>query len=99
MSFKSRLLLFVQNDNTIYQLLLIGLFIASPSLHYLCFYNSFDPLWLRAVNSGLCLIALYFSFYPGKFYAPASRYITVIAFLVINNCLLLSKNGFGHVYL
>ncbi len=98
MSFKSRLLLLIQNDNTIYQLLLIGLFIASPSLHYLCFYNSFDPLWLRLVNSAFCLIAFCFSFYPGKFYA-ASRYITIIAFLAVNNCLLLSKNGFEHVYL
>jgi two-component system sensor histidine kinase/response regulator len=98
MSFKSRLLLLIQNDNTIYQLLLIGLFIASPSLHYLCFYNSFDPLWLRLINSAFCLIAFCFSFYPGKHYT-ASRYITVIAFLAINNCLLLGKNGFEHVYL
>ncbi len=69
MSFKSRLLLFLQNDNTIYQLLLIGLFIASPSLHFLCYYFfSYDPLWLRIVNSALCLVALGFSFHPNKFY-------------------------------
>ncbi len=99
MSFRSKLLLLIQNDNTIYQLLLIGLFIASPTLHYLCYYNSFDPLWLRLINSALCLVALCFSFYPGKFLAAASKYVTIIGFLVINNCLLLSKNGFGHVYL
>jgi two-component system sensor histidine kinase/response regulator len=99
MSLRSRLLLFLQNDNTIYQLLLIGLFIASPSLHYLCYYNSFDPLWLRIVNSALCLLALAFSFYPGKFYYTASQYVAIIAFLLINNCLLLSKNGFEHAYL
>src|SRR5271170_5295485 len=98
MSFKSRLLLLIQNDNTIYQLLLIGLFIASPALHYLCSYNSFDPLWLRIINSALCLIAFCFSFNPGRLYT-ASRYITIIAFLAVNNCLLLSKNGFEHVYL
>ena len=71
MSFKSRLLLFVQNDNTIYQLLLIGLLIASPSLHYLCFYNSYDPLWLRLVCSGLCAAALAFSLYQVKFFDTA----------------------------
>ena len=63
MSLKSRLLILIQNDNTIYQLLLLGLFIASPSLHYLCYHNSFDPLWLRIINSALCLIAFCFSFY------------------------------------
>jgi two-component system sensor histidine kinase/response regulator len=99
MSFKSKLQLIIQNDNTIPQLLLIGLFIASPALHYLCFYNSFDPLWLRLINSTLCLVALGFSFYPHKFYYAASKYIVIISFLIINNCLLLSKNGFGHVYL
>ncbi len=99
MSFRSRLLSFIQNDNTIYQLLLIGLFIASPSLHYLCFYNSFDPLWLRLINSALCLIAFVFSFYPYKSFSNASKYLTVLAFLVINNGILLSKNGFEHVYL
>jgi two-component system sensor histidine kinase/response regulator len=99
MSLKSRLLFFMQSDNTIYQLLLIGLFIASPALHYLCFYNSFDPLWLRLISSVSCLIALGFSFYKAKFLNRASRYLTVISFLVINNGLLLSKNGFEHVYL
>ncbi|MEO6977949.1 MAG: PAS domain-containing protein, partial [Mucilaginibacter sp.] len=99
MSFKSRLLLFVQNDNTIYQLLLIGLFIASPSLHYLCFYNSYDPLWLRLVCSALCAASLAFSVYNVKFYNTASQYLTILSFLVINNGLLLSKNGFEHVYL
>ncbi|MDB5087368.1 MAG: hypothetical protein JWR09_1362 [Mucilaginibacter sp.] len=99
MSIRSRLLLFIQSDNTIYQLLLIGLFIASPSLHYLCFYNSFDPLWLRLINSALCLIALIFSFYHVKLLSTASQYLTIVSFLVINNGLLLSKNGFEHVYL
>ncbi len=99
MSLRSKLLLFLENDNTIYQLLLIGLFIASPSLHYLCFYNSYDPLWLRMLNSLLCLVAFYFSFQPEKILYSVSQYVTVIAFLVINNCLLLSKNGFSNVYL
>jgi len=99
MSFKSRLLLFVQNDNTIYQLLLIGLFIASPSLHYLCFYNSYDPLWLRLVCSGLCAAALVFSLYRVRFFDIASQYLTIFSFLAINNGILLSKNGFEHVYL
>jgi len=99
MSLKSKLLLLIQNDNTLYQLLLIGLVIASPSLHYLCFYNSYDPLALRIINSTLCLLALGFSFYPDKLYYKASQYIAIASFLVINNCLLLSKNGFEHVYL
>jgi two-component system sensor histidine kinase/response regulator len=99
MSLRSRLLLLIQSDNTINQLLLIGLFIASPALHYLCFYNSFDPLWLRLISSALCLIALGFSFYQSKFLSAASQYLTIISFLVINNGLLLNKNGFEHVYL
>jgi len=99
MSFRSKLQLLIQNDNTIFQLLLIGLSIASPALHYLCYYNSFDPLWLRLVNSALCLLALGFSFYPAKLYYTLSQYIVIIAFLAINNCLLLGKNGFEHVYL
>ncbi len=98
MSLKSRLLILIQNDNTIYQLLLLGLFIASPSLHYLCYHNSFDPLWLRIINSALCLIAFCFSFYPDKYYT-ATRYIAIVAFLAANNCLLLGKNGFEHAYL
>jgi two-component system sensor histidine kinase/response regulator len=99
MSFRSKLLLLLQNDNTVYQLLLVGLLIASPSLHYLCFSNSFDPLWLRMLNSAICLVALCLSFSPGKFYVTASQYLTIITFLAVNNCILLSKNGFSHVYL
>jgi len=99
MSFKSKLLLILQNDNTIYRLLLMGLLIASPSLHYLCFYNSYDPLWLRVVSSSLCIVALLISFFPGKYYSIVSQYIVILSFLVINNCILLSKNGFSHVYL
>src|SRR5476649_2876211 len=99
MSFKSKLLLILQNDNTIYRLLLVGLLIASPSLHYLCFYNSYDPLWFRLVTGSLCFIALSLSFYPGKYYAIVSQYIVILSFLVINNCILLGKNGFSHVYL
>lgn len=99
MSFKSRLLSFIQNDNSIYQLLLIGLFIASPSLHYLCFANSFDPFWLRAITSGLCLLSLSLSFSKYTSYYNITQYATIISFLVINNCILLSKNGFDHVYL
>ncbi len=99
MSFKSKLLLFVQNDNTIYQLLLIGLLIASPALHYLCFYNSYDPLWMRLICSGICLAALAFSFYKSSLFNIAGQYLTIAAFLVINNGILLSRNGFEHVYL
>jgi len=99
MSFRSKLLSLLQNDNTIYQLLLLGLMVASPSLHYLCFYNSYDPLWLRIINSAVCLFALLISFYSNKTLITISQYIVIIAFLLINNCLLLSKNGFAHVYL
>jgi len=99
MSLKSRLISFSQNDHTIYQLLLIGLIIASPAFHYLCFYNSFDPLWLRAINSAFCLPALLLSFYYLKFLSPASRYLAILSCLVINNGILLSGNGFAQIYL
>lgn len=99
MSFKSKLLLFVQNDNTIYQLLLMGLLIASPALHFLCFYNSYDPIWLRLLCSAFCIAALAFSFYNIRFFNIAGQYLTIAAFLVVNNGILLSRNGFEHVYL
>ena len=99
MSFKSKLLLLLQNDNTIYQLLLMGLMIASPSLHYLCYYNSYDPISLRVFISALCLVALFLSFYANKTIVAISQYVVIIAFLSINNCLLLGKNGFAQVYL
>jgi len=99
MSFKSRLLVILQNDNTIYRLLLVGLIIAGPALHYLCLHNSYDPIALRGVNILLCVAALGFSFYPGKHLGTISQYVALFAFLVINNCLLLSKNSFSQVYL
>lgn len=95
----NRLLLLVQNDNTIYKLLLGGLFVASPALHYLCYYDTYDPLWLRSINSILCLGALCLSFYPSIIYAKVSQYVAILSFVLINNCVLLSSNGFGHVYL
>ncbi|BAU55205.1 PAS domain S-box protein [Mucilaginibacter gotjawali] len=99
MSFKIKLLFILQNDNTIYRLLLAGLLIANPALHYLCLYNSYDPIWLRAINTGLCFVALGLSFYPGKYFAIFSQYAAILSFLVINNCILLSRNGFSHIYL
>jgi PAS domain S-box-containing protein len=99
MSFKSKLQLLLQNDNTISQLLLLGLMVASAALHYLCFYNSFDPLWLRLVVSALCLVAFFTSFYANKLLIKISQYAVIVAFLVVNNYLLLAKNGFAQVYL
>ncbi|RWY57019.1 PAS domain S-box protein [Mucilaginibacter gilvus] len=99
MSFRERTLQLIENDNTIYRLLLLGLLIAGPSLHYLCFYNSYDPIWLRAINSSLSAAALALSFTP---YKTAYRWlvnITILSYLVINNGILLGANGFEHVYL
>ena len=99
MSLKVKTLLIIQNDDTVYRLLLIGLFIASPSLHYLCYYNSYDPIWLRLINSFFCVFSLGLSFGNNKAIYTGSTYITILAFLVVNNYLLLSINGFGHAYL
>ncbi|SDF06922.1 PAS domain S-box-containing protein [Mucilaginibacter pineti] len=99
MSLKVKPLLMIQNDDTIYRLLLIGLFIASPSLYYLCYNNSYDPVWFRVINSFLCLAALAFSFGINKTVYKASTYVTILSFLVINNCILLGNNGFDHAYL
>ncbi len=99
MSLKVKTLLMIQNDNTIYRLLLIGLFIASPSLHYLCSFNSYDPIWLRIINSFFCLLSLAISFGNNKTIYTISTYTTILSFIIINNCILLSKNGFEHVYL
>jgi two-component system sensor histidine kinase/response regulator len=99
MSFKDRALLLIENDNTIYKLLLTGLLVAAPSLHYLCFDNSYDPLWLRGIQVLLCGAALLLSFSRLKTVYRASVYITIVVYLDINNCLLLGVNGFKHVYL
>jgi two-component system sensor histidine kinase/response regulator len=99
MAFKDKALLKLDNDNTVYRLLLLGLFIAGPSLHYLCYYNSYDPVWLRAINMLLSAAALGFSF---SRYTTAYKYlvyVTILSFLIINNGILLGKNGFDHVYL
>jgi PAS domain S-box-containing protein len=99
MSTTSKLFTQLQDDNTIYRLVLLGLLIASPSLHYLCFYHSFDPLLLRLVVSGFCLAALGLSFLPTGLYAAASRYGAIVSYISVNNFLLLGKNGFAPVYL
>ncbi|RFZ85506.1 PAS domain S-box protein [Mucilaginibacter terrenus] len=99
MSFKDRPLLLIENDHTIDRLLLLGLLIASPSLHYLCYYNSYDPIWLRAVNSCLSAIAFAVSFTGYKQVYRYLTYATILSYLAINNCILLGVNGFEHVYL
>jgi two-component system sensor histidine kinase/response regulator len=99
MSFKDRVLLLVENDHTIHRLLLLGLFIAAPSLHYLCFNNSYDPIWLRALTSILCALCLGFSFVSNKTYYKYALYITVLAYVIINNCILLAINNFAHIYI
>ncbi|WP_154402462.1 PAS domain-containing hybrid sensor histidine kinase/response regulator [Mucilaginibacter endophyticus] len=99
MALKGNSLVMIQNEATVYRLLLIGLFIASPSLHYLCFQNSYDPFWLRAINCFFCAVALFFSFINNAAFYKAAIVATISSFLVINNCILLSKNEFAHVYL
>ncbi|MDB5286195.1 MAG: hypothetical protein JWR05_1144 [Mucilaginibacter sp.] len=99
MSFKDRMLLLVENDYTIHRLLLLGLFIAAPLLHYLCFNNSYDPIWLRALTGILCAVCLGFSFSSNKSYYKYTLYGTVLVYVVINNCILLGINGFTQVYI
>ncbi|MBD1394960.1 PAS domain-containing hybrid sensor histidine kinase/response regulator [Mucilaginibacter glaciei] len=100
MSFKEKALQLIENDNTIHRLLLIGLFIAAPSLHYLCSNNSsFDPLWLRVVTCALCAITLGVSFGSNKNLYNYACYLTIAAYSLINNGVLLSVNGFAHVYI
>ncbi|GGH19744.1 PAS domain S-box protein [Mucilaginibacter phyllosphaerae] len=98
MSFKNRALLLVENDITIYRLILLGLLIASPSLHYLCFQKSYDPVWLRAVNCAFCLVTLGLSFQKNKVLFKAMVFATICSYIFVNNFLLLSFNGFAHVY-
>jgi two-component system sensor histidine kinase/response regulator len=97
MSFKNRALLLIENDVTIYRLILLGLLVASPSLHYLCFNNAYDPVWLRAINCGFCLLTLGLSYTKQKVVFKACIYATACSYLYINNFVLLSTNGFAHV--
>ena len=98
MSFKNRALLLIENDITIYRLILLGLFIASPALHYLCYDNSYDPIWLRFLNCAFCLATLALSYDSNRVFFKAMVYITVCSYLLVNNFILLGINGFAHVY-
>src|SRR5579875_720459 len=97
---KGKLLLYIQEDDSIYRLLLVALALSSPALHYLCFNHLYDPLWLRAVNSIICLLAVSISFSPSikKSYIIL-RYIAISWYLITNNGLLLAANHFSNVYL
>ena len=99
MSFKNRVLFFIKNDNTISQLVLIGLLVAGPIHHYLFFDNSYDPVLLRYISSALCLAALTLSLNPQKLIYKISIGAVVIYFLAVNNCYLLTKNSFDHLYM
>lgn len=98
MSFKNRALLLIENDITIYRLILLGLFIASPSLHYLCYNNSYDPIWLRGLNCAFCLLALGISYGKNPGLLKSMVYVTICSYLFINNFVLLGINGFEHIY-
>lgn len=98
MSFKNRALLLIENDITIYRLILLGLLIASPALHYLCYDNSYDPIWLRLITCAFCLVTLTLSYNKNRVYFKAMVNVTIISYLFINNFILLGVNGFEHVY-
>ena len=98
MSFKNRVLLLIENDITIYRLILLGLLIASPALHYLCYNNSYDPIWLRLVNCAFCTVALALSYSKNKGLFKVMVYVTICSYLFINNYILLGVNSFEHVY-
>ncbi|MEO6151130.1 MAG: PAS domain S-box protein [Mucilaginibacter sp.] len=101
MSTNGRPILTIHNDHSIYRLLLIGMFILSPALYFLCHneaFNSYDPFYLRGVNSVLCLLTLGLSFISNRPVYKASLYITILSFIVVNNYLLISENSFAPVY-
>ncbi|AMR32121.1 hypothetical protein A0256_12155 [Mucilaginibacter sp. PAMC 26640] len=98
MSFKDRAVLLIENDYTIHRLLLLGLSIAAPALHYLCYYNSYDPLWLRGVSFVICAITFGLSFTNYKSAFKSLVYLTILTYVIINNGILLGANGFEHVY-
>ncbi|TWR27636.1 PAS domain S-box protein [Mucilaginibacter achroorhodeus] len=99
MSLKSKALQLIENDITINRLVLLGLLIASPSLHYLCYNNSFDPIWLRALNVLICLITLAASYLKNRQPLRIMVYLNICSHLYINNYLLLGINNFANVYL
>jgi PAS domain S-box-containing protein len=97
---KGKLLLYIQDDDSIYRLLLLGLAISSPALHYLCFGRVYDPLLLRGISSLICLVTVIFSFSPKQRKAYVGlRYLAMVLYLVVNNGLLLGANNFANVYL
>ncbi|RVT98030.1 PAS domain-containing sensor histidine kinase [Mucilaginibacter limnophilus] len=99
MHIKNRLTALLYNDGSVYRLLLIAMCAAGPVLHYLCADNLFDPFYLRAANSILCLITLALSFIPNRLYYRVSLYLTMIAMIATNNGILLSENNFARVYM
>lgn len=81
------------------RLMLLGIFWASPLLHYLCNNNNYDPVWLRIINMAVCLPALALSYSKRPGMLQAAIYFAILCNLVINNYLLLGKNNFSHIYL
>ena len=99
MSFKDKAVILVENDRTIQRLLLLGLLVAGPSLHYLCSSNTYDPFWLRGICCLLSAAALGMSFTKYNLVYKYLIQATILSYLVINNGILLGVNGFAHVYL
>ena len=97
--FKGKLSLLLNDDNSIYRLLLAVLLVAGTGLYFLCANNSFDPFWLRLAGSGLCLITLGASFFPNLRWYHFFKYLTGFYFLAINNYLLIAENGFANIYI
>lgn len=81
-------------------MLLLAMAVAGPVLYFLCFDNTFDPPYLRAFTSLLCLLTFGLSFNKkNRVYYNISLYFTIAALAVINNGILLSENNFERVYI
>ncbi|PAW93749.1 hypothetical protein CKK33_09685 [Mucilaginibacter sp. MD40] len=98
MPFKNKTPFLFDGDITINRFVLLGILLACPLLHHLCYYNNYDPVWLRVINMAVCLPALLLS-YGKKNPFRVAIYFTIISNLVINNYLLLGNNNFAHTYL
>src|SRR4051794_13753318 len=97
MLFKGKLLLLLNEDSSVYRLLLLAIAVISPLRHFLSYAPTGDQLSLRLLVSALCLLTFVVSFYSHKLFL-LGKYVILLSSLAINNGLLLAVNGFAPQY-
>jgi two-component system sensor histidine kinase/response regulator len=99
MTIKWKLLLFFENDNSVYRLLLLLICICSPMLHFLFPQYNSHPFWPHSITVLLGVTTVLIPWFSkSKWLYWISLSLTVTAFLIFQNGYLLIFNSFQDVY-